>query len=299
MKYQPPEDGLHQDKFPNGKLSAERTIKNGKQDGFSRSWHENGQLAQEQPFKNGLLHGMARQWDAKGKLIEQRRFNDGTGVLRQWQSNGQMCSEISYFCGNITGRMRTFDKDGMLYGQEYFLSGRSISKKKYLAECARNLPELPRFKDEKLTNTLGNYVRRLRQAKRRGAKLGPTPEQLQSQQYSDQWYKDETKQPTSKELISWLTKRAKGKRELSEVSGNKASALAHKLYAFGAIKVWAANIERAEDGDQYANRLIVKLPDSKLDRSNIYKLCARVARPFSDSTPAIGVGLNYMSVSLM
>jgi hypothetical protein len=64
--------------------------------------------------------------------------------------------------------------------------------------------------------------------------------------------------------------------------------------------IWATNIERDEDGAQYSRRLIIALPDASPKRSKIYELCADPARPFiGGSAPAIRVGKNFMSVSLM
>src|SRR5437867_10596678 len=109
---------------------------------------------------------------------------------------------MTYFHGEMNGRMRWWAEDGMLYGERYFFNGRSVSKTGYLAKC-KTIPGLPRFRDEKITNTLGNYVRQLSRAKRKQARLGPTPEHLEEQRWFDEQSRAETKEKSSREVVSW------------------------------------------------------------------------------------------------
>jgi len=239
------------------------------------------------------------EWTPQGRLLGSSKFQNGTGLLRDWYDNGQVCSEWSYFKGESTGRMRFWAEEGMLYGQKYYFNGRPISKKGYLAKCAA-IPGLPRFQDEKTTNTLGNYVRRLRRAKREQAKLGPTPEQLEQQRWFDEECKVEAKEKASKELVSWLRPEAKQERELGELSRSEALRLARKLYGLGAVRIWATNIERDEDDAQYSRRLIVALPKDAAQRNRIYEACIDPARPvIGGNAPAIRIGKNFMSAFLM
>jgi len=187
----------------------------------------------------------------------------------------------------------------MLYGQRYYFDGRPISKKGYQAKC-QMIQRLPRFADEKTSNTLGNYVRRLRKAQREQGKMGPSAEQIEEERWFDGQCKAEAKQRTSKVLISWLGKGAKQERELGELSKSEAFRLARKLFGMGAVRIWVTNIERDEDGAQYSRRLIIALPDASPKRSKIYELCAELARPFiGGNAPAIRVGKRFMSVSLL
>ncbi len=285
--------------FPNGKPSEEYTIKNGEQHGLHRRWHPNGVLAMERPYRKGLLHGVARQWNTRGELLGTSKLRNGTGTLLEWYENGQLSQECSYFHGAMTGRVRFWAEDGMLFGQRYYFDGRPISKKRYKAKC-RAVPGLPRFKDEHTKNTLGNYVRRLRRAKRDQAKTGPTPEQLEEDRCFDEICEAETKRKDSKELLFWLAKGTNQQKELGELSKSQALRLAHKLYRLGAVRVWATNIERDRDGAQYSRRIIIALPAPASSREEIYALCADPARPFiGGSGPAIAMGTNFMSVSLM
>jgi hypothetical protein len=299
MRIPIPEDGVHRTAFPDGKPEEEYTIKHGKRHGIYRRWHPTGVLAEESRYRNGLLHGVMRQWTLQGRLLGSSTFQNGTGLLRNWYDNGQLSSELSYFQGEWNGRMRFWAEDGMLYGQKYYFNGRPIPKKGYLAKCG-TIPGLPRFQDDKTAHTLGNYVRRLRRAKREQAKLGPTPEQLDEERWFDEECKAEAEHRASKELVSWLGRGAKQHKELGEMSKSEALRLVRKLYGLGAIRVWATNIERDEDGAQYSRSLIVALPNDSEKRTKLYELCADPARPSSDgSAPAIRVGKNFMSVSLM
>jgi hypothetical protein len=247
------------------------------EDGVHRTTFPDGKLAEEYTIKNGKQHG----------------------IHRRWHENGQLSYEISYYHGEMNGRMRWWAEDGMLYGQRYYFKDRPISKKGYQAKC-QTVRGLPRFQDEKTTNTLGNYVRRLRKAKREQAKLGPSAEQIEEERSFDEECNAEAKQRASKELVTWLGKGAKPARELGELSKSEALRLARKLYGLGAVRIWATNVERDEDGGQYSRRLIIALPDASPKRSRIYELCVDPARPFiGGSAPAIRVGRSFMSVSLM
>jgi hypothetical protein len=247
------------------------------EDGVHRTTFPDGKPSEEYTVKNGKEHG----------------------IHRRWHENGHVSYEISYYHGEMNGRMRWWAKDGILYGQRYYFDGRPISKKGYQAKC-QTIPGLPRFEDEKTTNTLGNYVRRLRKAMREQAKLGPSAEQIEEERWFDEECKAEAKQRASKELVSWLGKGAKQARELGELSKSQALRLARKLYGLGAVRIWATNIERDEDGAQYSRRLIIALPDAPPKRSRIYEMCVDPARPFiGGSAPAIRAGRSFMSVSLM
>lgn len=98
----------------------------------------------------------------------------------------------------------------------------------------------------------------------------------------------------------WLTKSAKRPTELGELSRSKSLQLARRLYAMGATKVWATNIERDPDGAEYSKELIIALPEDMSKLGKIYELCSDPARPFiGGSAPAIAKGKKFMSVFLM
>jgi hypothetical protein len=208
-------------------------------------------------------------------------------------------TEISLVNGMMTGCMRFWADDGMLYGQRYYFNSRPISKKAYLQKCER-MPDLPRFQEEKTANTLGNYVRKLRRARREQAKLGPTPEVLQQQKWFDERCKLEIRRKSSKELLAWLTTGTKQEKEAGEMSKRQALQFARKLYSVGAVRVWATDVERDEDGAEYSRRLIIALPKLSSMQGKIYELCADPARPnIGGGGAAIHMGKKYMCVSLM
>ena len=299
MKTQSPKDEIDRSTFPDGKPSSEFTMKKGTRHGIYRLWYENGVLAEEGRYRNGLLHGVIRKWNTKGQLLGTCKFDNGTGMLREWFENGQLRHECSFVQGKLTGRMKIWAEDGMLYGQSYYFNFKPISKKAYLQKC-ENMPELPRFEEEKTANALGNYMRQLRRAKREQAKSGPTPEELQEQKWFDESCGREAKKKSSKELLAWLAKGNQQERELGEMSKKEALQLARKLYSLGAVKVWVTNIERDEDGAEYSKGLIIALPKVSTNQSKMYELCTDPARPFmGGSGPAIRMGKKYMSVSLM
>jgi MORN repeat variant len=274
-------------------------MKNGTRHGSYRLWHENGVLAEEGRYRNGLLHGVIRKWSTKSQLLGTCKFDNGSGLLREWYDNGQLSYEWSCVKGEMTGRMKWWAEDGMLYGQRYYFDGHLISKRAYLQKC-ESMPGLPRFEDEKTANTMGNYIRSLRRSKREQAKSGLTLHDLEEQKWFDESCKHEAKEKNSSELLAWLTKGNKQEKELGEMSKRQALQFTRKLYSLGAVKVWTTNIERDEDGTEYSKRLIIALPEASMKQGEIYELCAGPARPFiGGSAPAIRIGKEYMSVSLM
>jgi hypothetical protein len=294
-----PTEGLNQLFHPNGKLSQEYTIQNGERHGWMREWHANGQLAQECRFIHGRAEGKWSHWNTRGELLGVDDFKGGTGIGRDWHANGQVSGEVSYVDGQMTGRMRGWAPDGMLYFTRYFFDGRQISKKKYDGLCETN-PSLPRFADDKLTNTLGNYVRRLRKEQREQAKSGPTPQQFQE---IAKWEKDcefATRRSDSAEAIAWLNGAKGAAHELGEMTQRLALNLVRQLYALGARKIWVVQIERDAAGAEYSKKLVIQLPKSRESVGKIYKLCADEARPFMDgSAPAISTSPKFMTVSLV
>jgi hypothetical protein len=232
-----------------------------------------------------------------GVLLGTSEFRDGTGIFRDWFDTGELKSEVSFYHGRITGRIRNWDPDGMLYGTNYFFENRPISKKGYRAKCKSNR-RLPRFKDEKATNTLGNYVRQLRRAKREQAQKGLTHEQLEEEKWFELRCKNATKGKDSRELLAWFGKNAEPVRELGEMSRGEGLGFARKLLALGALKAWVTGIERDHDGAEYSKNLIVLIPPNAVKRGKIYEFCAHPARPLSDGAgPAVKVGTSYMRVS--
>lgn len=287
------------ERFPNGNKVSEITMSAGVRHGAYRLWHENGTLMEQGRYRKGQLHGIIQKWNDEGRLLGTYRVVDGAGIVREWHSNGQLSYEMSFVRGVMNGRMRWWDADGMFHGQRYYFDGSPISKKKYLEKC-KSRPELPRFEDENITNTLGNYIRRLRRSRREQVESGPTPEDLKQKKWFDDQCKSRAKRKNSRELMAWLTNAGRGQKELGEMTKNHALKLARKLYQLGAGKIWAVDVERDEDGAEYSKRLIIHLPKEPAKRGEIYELCADSARPLSGGTgPAIKFGMEFMRVSMM
>jgi hypothetical protein len=241
-------------------------------EGLHRTIFPNGSPSEEYTIRNGRRHG----------------------IWRSWHDNGQVKSECSFVDGQMSGKMRFWERDGMLYPPRYFLNGRPISKKGYLAHCESN-PGLPRFEEEKTTNTFGNYLRQLRRTKREQAKAGPTAADLEEQRRFDEECKLAAKKKSSRELFAWFKNAAGQERELGDLSTKEALSLARRLSALGASKIWVANIERDVDGGEYSRRLIVALPDEAVKRGKIYELCVNYARSgFGGVGPSIRMGKIYL-----
>jgi hypothetical protein len=179
----------------------------------------------------------------------------------------------------------------MLIGEQWYFNYRIISKKKYLILCEQD-PTLPRFSDEKPANTLGRWIRQLRKEKEQRRKLGPLAEDIAEQKWVDGTSLAETRKAGSKEVVSWLKRRTSGERALGDLTRGESLRLARKLYARGAVKVWAAGIQRSTDGGQYTSELVLTLPIDAEQRAKVYKLC------IADSSLSVRAGRKHLLIHL-
>ena len=158
--------------------------------------------------------------------------------------------------------MRVWEADGMLMVEAYFYESRPISKKKYLEKCRTN-PELPVFADEKVTNTLGNYMRRLRKERREQVKWRRHRKIFKTSVGLMSGVRQKRKKMTRKKRFPGLKAESKAKKNLAKSTRAEALRLVKKIYALGAIKIWATGIESDGDESEYSKSLIIILPDEK------------------------------------
>ena len=237
--------------------------------------------------------GANQEFYPSGKLRKEFTIKDGrlNGIERVWHENGQLESEVFTLSGVMNGRMRIWSDDGVLITQQFFFEGRPISKKKYDGLCA-SCPSLPVYATEKITNTLGRAIARERKKRQNDPEL-----QLRIRQGVDADCADYIQCPDTKEARAWAQGR-RGKRCLGSFETAETRRLIRKLYAAGAAKVWAANVEADPDGDQFGSRLIVKLPADAGKQGKVFDLLAGTARPFLTGPPAVVVGLRFMAAAI-
>jgi antitoxin component YwqK of YwqJK toxin-antitoxin module len=152
-----PEDGPTKYFFPNGKVSSEGVLVNGKPEGYWRTYYDTGVLRSEgnrRRFQldstwrfyagNGVLQseinyladrkeGPSRRFDTTGVLISEEHYvNDlREGLARYYHPNGQVQKEVPFKAGKEEGR-----------GYEYSADGRVVALLQYGAGMLRKREEI-------------------------------------------------------------------------------------------------------------------------------------------------------------
>lgn len=257
------ETKVESDYYPNGQLSWQATIKNGKPFGLVRHWHENGVLKRESFHDDeGLKHGVVKTWNKEGKLLGECHFEHGTGISKSWYENGQLERETFYVRGKDCGRARMWDEDGSLMSVNYYLKGSKVSRDKYLAACKKD-PALPCYADDdsetEEPDIQGTYQKR----------EAPISD-WERQQYAENISKY-LRKPNRGEALQWL--KGDENRWLGQMTHEDSLELIENGYKAGATKIVAVEIE-----DETSDRLVVNLPPSGPSRERVFKWHSVVAQ---------------------
>ena len=252
--------------YPNGQVESETTFSMG--DGTSwviKRWHPNGVLASEIPVKNGLSEGVAKFWSQSGEFVGSYEMREGTGIQKAWHADGTLMADISWLNGEMTGRQRAYFEGGQLIGQTYWLRGERVSKKQYYAASAED-PSLPRYEDSVKSEKSRKKTKTAKPAARR--------EHTKADSFADAMLST----PGTREVLEWLRSGGSGTRTLGELPTQEASIrLAEEVYALGATKVWAVDINRDDPDSEGTGKLLVALPKSPTARSRVLEWCAEWA----------------------
>ncbi len=141
------QDGIIKKYYPNGKLEAEETYKEGKQEGISKYYFESGGLRAEVNFKNGKENGITRHYNGEGKLTSAWNYENGdlkgrreyyengaleaeidfegeskffSGIQKLYYENGMLKAEIPHKNGYLIGVRREYYPTGRLWKEETF-----------------------------------------------------------------------------------------------------------------------------------------------------------------------------------
>jgi hypothetical protein len=225
-----------------------------------RAWHKNGRLASEEPYPNGLFHGICRQWDEQGRLLGKFKMTRGTGLQREWHDNGQLQMEVSTFRGEFCGRNRIWLRDGTLLSERFYLHSRAVTAAEY-REAATKDKRLPRFRAAPARVPPGNAVRD-------DHIFGVFIESLMAK-------------PHQSEARSWLLGNggpASGHSLGRFKSERDAEKFIKQRYHAGAAKVIAPDIYHGKTGAQFADCLLVRLPQNAAKREAVRRVCAQLRR---------------------
>jgi hypothetical protein len=245
--------------YRNGQLHEETPLRDGRFHGIARLWHENGTQATHEAYQNDLRHGLCRQWNDEGKLLGEYRMDHGTGIQRVWFDNGIVQQERSFFKGKATGPCRMWLRDGSFASEEWYIEYREVSKAQF-AKAATKHPEWP--PDPKN----GTTHRKLPRAtlKKRAHRL------------NCKWL---LAQSDTKDAAKWLEEAKMGTRVVGSLSGRRTRNLVRDALAAGARRVLVMDIYASKEGKEFADELLVQLPQSKTHRALVRSVFTSLAGP--------------------
>jgi hypothetical protein len=228
---------------------AERNIARFVKKSVEKAFHRNGQLREIVPLRNGRRHGVVRVWHKNGVLATEERYQNGLlhGVCRQWSEDGRLLGKYRMVHG--TGVQRTWHENGRLQLEFSTVNGDFCAKDK-------SLP--------KLTGKAGK----------------PLPNSVATEKHIHEVFvRSLLAQKNRAEAGGWLESGGKAVRSLGRFK-HKADALTFvgALYKAGATEVIAPDIYAGKAGDQFADCLLVKLPDVAAKRKSIRKVCALLSK---------------------
>lgn len=104
--------------------------------------------------------------------------------------------------------------------------------------------------------------------------------------------------PDSAEASEWLRAGEPGTRTLGELPDTETSLqLVCGLYALGAEKVTAVEIDRYDTGEENTGRLVVSLPTDRQARGRVFARCGELAQDVGYG-PETDTGQNLLFVML-
>ncbi len=169
--------------FPNGKISSEGTMRNGKPDGYWKNYYENGILKSEGNRKNYLLDSTWRFYDEDGKLVLEINYKKGkkNGFRITYQGdeitkenfvddvkqgysyvlypNGKVHFKIPFVDGLENGQAVEYAPDGRIVQLIQYKKGYVISRQKINRFDSDSLPngKWIWFYDDEKVHITGNY----------------------------------------------------------------------------------------------------------------------------------------------
>lgn len=126
-----PLNGPKTEYYPNGKISKQYVLSDGKISGLYRFFSEKGFLVSEQSFTDGLPNGLMKTFYESGTVKSESYYKDGlaTGQLKEYYENGTLKSD-SKLTGNpweYTGTTILYFDTGALSVKSIFEMGKLVS----------------------------------------------------------------------------------------------------------------------------------------------------------------------------
>jgi hypothetical protein len=263
----------------NGAVATEENFCGQKLHGRRRTWHRNSKLASEEFYRDGLLHGTCSQWDENGKLLGKYKMLHGTGTQKSWHDNGRLNLEFSTVSGGFFGRSRLWLQDGTLLSDQIYLQGRIVTPVEYRKESSRD-PRLPKLKGR---------IGKIRPKNRTTQKL-----------IRHVFVSSLLAKRNRSEARTWLNASDKTTRSLGHFKRtSEAAKFVEELYQAGAVKVIVPDIYEGKRGDQFADALLVQLPETANSKKAVRTACQKLrSRKLGAVEPDKDIGETHLFLSM-
>ena len=119
-------DGFTRYTYPNGRVSSEGFIKNGKPDGYWKTYYENGILKSEGNRKESQLDSLWKFYNEEGKLTLSYEYKEGKkqGIKTVYDAEtGHIVSEEA-FISDIRQGIAYYRKENIRYNEVHFDKGK-------------------------------------------------------------------------------------------------------------------------------------------------------------------------------
>lgn len=222
---------------------------------------------------------------------------NGTGVMQTFQPNGHLSQEVWMQNGQVVGWCKLYDTDGTLLMTKFMYRFKVMSKKQYLKLCDKN-PEMPRFDDVKAHSFITAADLKLeRQVQKNKAQARLKEDKSESRKKHEEFCQQRLAEGNPREVVEWLSGEPKGQNTLGELTTNQESLkLARKLYSIGAVKVFAIEIGKNEQGEN-SGKLVIVLPSDPEARKRIFRWSNKLARE-QGFDPDVDIGQEHLFVML-
>lgn len=112
----PPQNGLHEEFFTNGKVAVSGHYADGVKSGEWTYYYKSGGVKARGLFVADQMHAEWKWLHEDGTLMQTGPFDHGvrTGTWRRYHPNGQIADEGAYVCEKKSGDWKTYDEKGQL-----------------------------------------------------------------------------------------------------------------------------------------------------------------------------------------
>jgi antitoxin component YwqK of YwqJK toxin-antitoxin module len=117
--------GVYVEKYPDGVVKAQISIKKGKKDGLMKLFYPDGSINELRMYKNNLMHGTWETFNNKGIKTAEANYSldEKNGKWYIWDENGTLRYDMTYFEGDKAGTWYMWDEKGdLIEAKEYELN---------------------------------------------------------------------------------------------------------------------------------------------------------------------------------